>query len=331
MRFKYPLILITLIFPIFYFAINAIKIRKHSEIIGSIERFQYSDLKRQAVINKLLLTLSIIFTILALSGPQTGRRLKITEKYVKDIYLALDLSASMKANDVDGPRILRAKLDSLSIVNSLKGERVGLIIFSSNAYLYTPATDDYDIVIRALQSISEKTTVDEYTNLTSPILLFKTVLSHNSDIPTALIIFTDGEDNVPKFSSRAKRVKRTNINTLIVGIGSLYGSPIPVENSGNGPGCLKNRHGDTVITKLDIEKIKRLSGLLNGSYFISKDILYDSKRIIKFVRSVRSKTKKVKFEVKRDLFQIPLSLAILLIILYTVIIVRNRSNYYKNS
>ncbi len=327
MRFKYIWVLGTLIIPILYLLLVLIRVKNNEKEISLFKRFLLVDPKRQIIYNNLFLSLSIIFLIISIARPQAGITKVKSEQPVKKIYLAIDMSASMRTGDVSPSRLERAKLDSLSIINSLNGEKIGIILFSDRAYLYLPATNDYDVVINSLQAISENTTVNLKTNLTSPIRLFDTLLKNETKDKTLLVILTDGEDNIDKFSARLRKIRNTKINTLIVGIGTDSGAPVPESYTKDTIIYLEDNNGVPVISKLNIEIIKRIANTVNGSYFISENILYDTKRIKNKINSLKYSVKRAEFTVKRELFQLPLAVAIAFLIIYSTVYFKNKEYF----
>ena len=322
MRFEYNyLLLLEILFPIIFVSTLVFFNRKRKRLgkrfnLKLIDNYIEIDLKRQNFYNSLFLSLALFFAILSLARPQSGDKKVIVNQPLRNIYFALDLSSSMRAEDVSPSRIERAKLDILSVINSLDNEKVGLIFFSNRAFLQCPATTDYDIVINTIQSISDKTTIDTKSNIISPILLAKSLLSRDEAYSSLLVILTDGEDNYDKFNKRLKELRGIKFRIFFTIVGTPFGAPIPKKSSDGTIHYLKNRDDNIIITKINIQRIKDIVKRTGSSYIISKNALYDTKNIQNGFKHLKSKIIRKEFNVKRELYQIPLALSIAFIILY---------------
>ena len=84
-----------------------------------------------------------VFIILALMRPQYGLKFEKVQRTGQDIFIVIDTSRSMLAPDVKPTRFERAKQEVLGLIENLKGDRIGLIAFSGNAFIQCPLTLDY--------------------------------------------------------------------------------------------------------------------------------------------------------------------------------------------
>jgi len=329
MRFEYYHILFLEVIPISVFILSILIFRNRSRLLEKnfnielLERYIEVDLRKQNLYKALFISLALFFLIISIARPQIGSRKTIINQPLKNIYFAVDLSSSMKAKDISPSRLERAKIDILSVINTLQSENVGLIFFADNAFLQCPATTDYDIITNIVQSISDETTVNKKTNIISPILLTKSLLKNNG-YSSILIVLTDGEDNYEEFNKRLKYLNGISFKLLFILIGTPYGTPIPDKTDNGNIHYLKNSYGNLILTKINTAKIKQIISKIGGGYIISKNPLYDTKYAKNSFKNLRSKVKKKEFTVKRELYQLFLVLAIICIILYLSIIYKNK-------
>ena len=339
MRFGYSYFLFLEVLPLLVFVISMILFKKRVKALSEkfdiklIERYRETDIKKQYLYRNLFISIALFLLILSLARPQIGIKKVTINQPLKNIYFAIDLSSSMSAKDVNPSRIERAKLDVLSVINTLQNEKVGLIFFSNNAFLQSPATTDYDIIINILQALSDEITINTKTNIISPILLTKTLLTEktratkpggNDANSTLLVILTDGEDNYEGFNKRLKRLKGMPFKLFFVVIGTPFGSPIPIKTEDGNIHYLKNSSGNLILTKLNTEKIRQIIKKTGGGYIVSKNPLYDTKKIKNSYKNLKSKIVKKEFSIKKELYQIPLALSLIFIILYLSIVFKNK-------
>ena len=330
MRFEYSYILLFEIFPIIIFIIPILKFKNKVKSLSNnfniklIQRYVEANLRKQNFYKALFISLALFFLILSLARPQVETKKVVTNQPLKNIYFAVDLSSSMRAKDTTPSRLGRARLDILSVINTLQNEKVGLIFFSNNAFLQCPATTDYDIVINMIQAISDETTVNTKTNIISPILLTRSLLGKNEAYASLLVMLTDGEDNCSRFSKRVKHLKDIPFKVFFTIIGTPFGAPIPEKADDGSIHYLKNSYGNLILTKINIDKVKQIIKKIGGGYIVSKNPLYDTKNIKNSYKNLKSKVVKKEFRIKRELYQIPLTFSLIFIILYLSMVFKNK-------
>ncbi len=206
--------------------------------------------------------------IIALLGPSFGDIKKEIKAIGKDIYIAVDISASMNSNDVSPSRLEKAKFEISSVLKNFNSDRIGLIIFSEEAFVQCPLTYDQNAVRLFLEALNTKIISSGGTNLNTPL-----ALAYNKFIPSeehikeeqakVLLLVTDGEhfaDQSPDFW--LKKIRKAGINLFILGIGSDQGGKIPVET-----GFKKNETGEYVVTSLNTRFLKDMAGQAGGKYY----------------------------------------------------------------
>ena len=130
-----------------FFIFTGISKRKKIEKFGDpvlIEKLSSSKSITKERINKALIIIAASFLILALAMPQIGAKLTMTKRYGVDIMIAIDTSLSMMAQDIKPNRIEKAKLEIGSLIDKLKGDRIGILTFAGNSFMQCPLTLDYN-------------------------------------------------------------------------------------------------------------------------------------------------------------------------------------------
>ncbi len=222
---------------------------------------------RQVTKAALILT-AILFAILALARPQIGTRMEEVKREGVDIIVAIDVSASMLAEDMPPSRLEKAKHEVESFINRLQGDRVGLIAFSGIAFVQCPLTLDYGAAKLFLDILEPGLIPTPGTNIGQAIAKALEAFVQKERKHKVLVIITDGEDHEGDVMKYAEEAERQGVVIYTVGIGSPKGDPIPMATDyGINAGFKKDREGQVVITKLDEVTLEKIALQTNGKYF----------------------------------------------------------------
>ena len=261
-----------------------------------------------------ILFLSGVFCLfVALAGLQWGKEKRESITAYSQAIIAFDVSLSMQAEDFKPNRLTNAKTMLKMLLDDVAQERIGLIAFTSQAYMLCPITTDLD----ALKTLSERLNTNmlpvEGTAISPTIQLAARMLSPYNGIK-ALVIVTDGEDHNPKDIEKALTVARdAGIKIITVGIGTEEGELIPIKTS-KGIEYKKDRSGKTVITKLDEKSLINLASQTGGAYIKYTSAQQAADNIANQLRVLdKSLTKTTDTVIYKTRYQIPLALAIILI------------------
>ncbi len=215
-------------------------------------------------------TAALVFFALALAQPQCGEKAEVAKRRGIDVVVALDASKSMYARDVTPSRLERAKLELTSLLDSLKGDRVGLVVFAGDAFIQCPLTSDYAAAKLFLRAVDPETMPQGGTNIGAALLLSRQVLE-NADRGAkdrVVVLLSDGEDVTGDVSEGIDALKEFGARVLAIGIGSDSGEPIPILNkSGDVVGYKKTEDGVTVISRLDRAGLTRIASATGGEFF----------------------------------------------------------------
>lgn len=215
-------------------------------------------------------TMALVFFALALAQPQCGEKAEVTKRRGIDVVVALDASKSMYARDVSPSRLDRAKLELTTLLDSLKGDRVGLVVFAGDAFIQCPLTSDYGAARLFLRAVDPEQMPQGGTNIGAALLLSRQVLE-NADRGAkdrVVVLLSDGEDLTGDITEGIESLKEFNAKVLAIGIGSDSGEPVPIINrAGDVAGYKKDENGVTVITRLDRAGLTRIANSTGGEFF----------------------------------------------------------------
>lgn len=215
-----------------------------------------------------LLLASVALLFIALAGPQWGIEITEAQGNFAQTVIAVDVSASMRAQDVKPTRLANAKRMLQMLVTHLKEDRIGIIAFTSKAFIQCPITTDTDALNYFISSLQPNMLPVAGTSLAAPVELAAHMLK-NYPGQKALILLTDGEDHSPQELQQAQTLAQQHaIRIIAVGIGSTEGSLIPdqLDANGNVLAYKKDKSGKTVVSKLDENSLTQLAQATGGSY-----------------------------------------------------------------
>jgi len=228
----------------------------------------------KAVFIKFILRVTF-FTLLIISllGPNFGIKEEKVEVVGKDIMIAVDLSESMNAKDIQPSRIEKVKFEIKKIVDEFSGDRMGIIMFSGEAFVQCPLTYDKNALNLFVETLNTGLVPNSGTDFGPPLELGLSKLqdenSGDNDFKSKIIIlFSDGEDFGEDTDQSIEKIKENSLKLFSVGIGTDEGSKI-LDNYGN---FKKDNEGNDVITKLNSSSLRETADKTGGKYYeISKN------------------------------------------------------------
>lgn len=211
-----------------------------------------------------------ILLILALANPQVGSKVEEVKQVGIDVYILLDVSLSMTAEDIKPSRLEKAKHEIALLIQRLRGDRIGLIVFSGEAYVQFPLTTDYSAANLFLNAVDVSSVPQAGTAIEPAIKLALNSFKKDAETKKAIIIITDGEDHEGNITGIVEEAAGNGVQTFTIGLGSPTGVPIPLyNNSGIQTGYKKDMYGNVVLTKLDEFTLQKIAEAGNGKYYRS--------------------------------------------------------------
>lgn len=268
-RFESPQYLYLLLVLVALAAIHYYIIYKKKQ---QVKRFGDPELTRQLFLGvsrwrpevKFWITmLALASFIVALARPQFGTRLDTRERTGIEAIIALDVSNSMLAEDVKPNRLEKAKMMVSNMVDGMRDDKIGLIVFAGQAFVQLPITSDYVSAKMFLETISPSMMSVQGTDIAEAINLSMRSFTQQEDVSRAIFVITDGEDNEARGVEAAKQAASKGIRVYVLGIGNPGGAPIPIPGTGQ---YIIDDEGNTVISKLSEEMCREIATAGNGSY-----------------------------------------------------------------
>ena len=224
----------------------------------------YSKYKHTAKFVLLLFGLS--FLIIGWANPQWGTKKEKVKRKSVDVFIALDISQSMMAEDIRPNRMERARRFAQNLVEKLKGDRLGIILFAGNAYLQMPLTTDYAAAQLFLRSANPNQAPAQGTAISEAIDLAEQSFEEDNKQHKAIIIISDGETHDQDALDRAKEAAENGLLIYGIGVGTPSGGFIPTVIGGRSD-YKRDKTGNPVKTSLNEQMMKDLSDTGGGFYF----------------------------------------------------------------
>ncbi|MDR1682631.1 MAG: VWA domain-containing protein [Candidatus Symbiothrix sp.] len=218
-------------------------------------------LRKQYLKCWLLLIAATLF-ILTVAGPQFGSKTESVKRQGIEVMVCLDVSNSMLSNDVKPSRLEKSKQILSRLIDELKNDKIGLIVFAGDAFVQLPITADFVSAKMFLQSINPSMVPTQGTAIGAAIQLAQTSsFSSNENVGKTIILITDGENHEGDAVSSAEEAVKSGIVVNVLGVGSTKGGPIPTAN-----GYLKDREGNMILTRLDEKTAQEIALAGKGMY-----------------------------------------------------------------
>ena len=196
--------------------------------------------------------------------PQFGERIETVERTGRHVYFLIDTSLSMLAEDGATNRIDLVKYHINQLLPKLQNDLMGIIPYASTAYTYLPLTNDLSAITLFLDDIFVGMIGSSGSNITNALDVLAKSISKQGNQPATVIIFTDGEFSSEVDSKKVDMLLSSKkIDTVVVGVGSTQGEPIPVMINGQKK-YKKDNDGTIVITKRNDTNLQRLAEFTNG-------------------------------------------------------------------
>ena len=313
---------------IFYWLVFRWK-RKALSRFGNLELvqklMQHFSRGRQ-VLKVAMIILTVLFLILALARPQLGTKLEQVKREGVDIFVAIDVSLSMKAEDIKPNRLEKAKHMVSKFIDLLQGDRIGLIAFAGEAFVQCPLTLDYGAAKIFLDIIDTDLIPTPGTAIGSAIMKAVETFEDRDRKHKVLILITDGEDHEGEPLKAAEVAEKQGVVIYTVGIGSPSGVPIPLHSeSGRVIGFKKDRNGQVVTSKLDEVTLQKIALQTGGKYYRATGSESELNKIYDEISKMEKKElASMKFSQYEDRFQIFVFMAIFLLVLEILLPERKR-------
>ncbi len=235
-----------------------------------------------------LILVAITLLTVGLAGPKLGTEVREIEQKGVDMMIALDLSRSMNAEDIRPSRLDKSKFEILKLIEQLDGNRIGLIVFTGEAFLQSPLTLDHSALRMFLDIASTQQMPSSTTDLDAAFRMALQAFSEQSgpqgvsgqgsasqeanrqdQASKVLLLLSDGETHDQSFDNSLEALTESGVRVYSVGVGTQQGSPIPVFNGSSGQiqGYYRDDQGTIVTTKLERSVLQEIAQKAGGQYY----------------------------------------------------------------
>jgi Ca-activated chloride channel family protein len=323
MRFEHPeylWLLSAIVLLVIFYLFARSKRKKQIASIGDLYLVKQLMPDKSASRNGakfILLLFALAFLVVGLANPQVGTKQETVMRKGVDIIIALDLSESMLANDIQPFRLEKAKMFISKLLNKFQNDRVAFIVFAGNAYLQMPLTVDYSAFDLYLKNVDTKLLPTQGTAIGEAIQLAEEAFDAGEKKHKALIIISDGESHDEDAIQKAKEANKNGTTIFTVGVGTPKGAPVPVLNQfGQEIGRKKDNDGSIVLSKLNEKMLQEIALVGGGNYYRLSGINEEVKDIMSNISKME--TKEIEEQVYTDYedqFQFFLFFALILIVI----------------
>ena len=273
-----------------------------------------------------VISLAIFFLVIALVNPKMGTKLETVKREGVDLVFAIDVSKSMLAEDIAPNRLEKSKQLITQIINSLAGDRIGIIGYAGSAFPQVPITTDFSSAKLFLSSMDTDMVSSQGTAITEAISMAKTFYNDEEQTNRVLFIISDGEDHEGNVSEIVEEASKLGIKIYTIGVGTLQGAPIPIKRNGVLQFYKRDENNEQVITRLNEETLKEIASNADGEYINGSN----TKEVVETVTAILNGMDKKEFESKqftdfKDQFQWFLGGALFLLMLDVLFLERKTS------
>lgn len=203
-----------------------------------------------------------LFAVL-LARPQFGSKLETIKRKGVEVMIALDISNSMMAQDVQPSRLEKAKRLVAQLVDKMDNDKVGMIVFAGDAYIQLPITSDYISAKMFLESINPSLISKQGTAIGAAVNLAVRSFTPQQGVGRAIIVITDGENHEGGAVDAVKAAAEKGIQVSALGVGLPDGAPIPVAGTND---YRRDRDGNVIVTRLNEQMCKEIAQAGKGIY-----------------------------------------------------------------
>lgn len=272
MNLEYPAwLLVWIAVPILTFcALLSGRFRKAPSEVFAAERLRGRLIRREHPLPRWMslgMTLAAIVTLaIALTRPQ-GDAGTMTQKATgRNVLVALDLSRSMRVQDVKPDRLSQAKVVIYELLETLKNDRVGLIGFAGSPFLSAPLTIDHAAVKETVEQINEEWMPVGGSDISAAVQLATKTLKETGQKNNALILISDGEENEGELDTIIAEAERSGVTIIAIGIGTEDGGFVPHPDFAGG---LVDSAGNRILSRLQPSILRKLAEGTGGRYVIA--------------------------------------------------------------
>ena len=278
------------------------------------DRLVVGRLRDGAALRGALLLGALALLVVAAARPRLGLKLERVQRKGADILVAIDTSDSMLAPDAAPSRLEAAKREILGLTARLQGDRIGIITFSTQAFLYCPLTIDYDAATMFVESIDASVTSGAGTALAAAVREAERAFSAGEGGDKVVVLVSDGEDWGQGAREAAQSLRSKGIRLYAIGVGTEEGAPVPTYDAQGKISGTRRYEGKVVVSRLHAKELAELASAGGGAYFQGGTADHGAAAVYSRLGALQSgRAGQYTFKSYAERFQWPLGLALLLL------------------
>ncbi len=207
----------------------------------------------------------------ALMGPYRSEEIREVESLAHEVYILLDVSASMHTEDIRPSRLQKAKRELKALVDELHGDKIGLIVFADYPFIQCPLTQDRQAVNLFLDLADPAQFAQQGTQLRPALQMalerFLSVETPPGAAGRVVVLLSDGEDHGGTFSSVIERLRRQGVKVFPVGVGTYAGGQVPAYVDGKPQGFKETEEGLPAVSRLTDDQLRELADEFDATYY----------------------------------------------------------------
>ena len=274
-----------------------------------------------------LVILSIALFSVLLARPQFGSKLETVKRKGVEVIIALDISNSMLAQDVQPSRLEKAKMVISKLVDELDNDKVGMIVFAGDAFTQLPITSDYISAKMFLESINPALLSKQGTAIGQAVGLAMRSFTPQEGVGRSIIVITDGENHEEGVSEAIKEAVKKDVQVNVLGVGLPDGAPIPIEGKND---YRRDNSGNVIMTRLNESMCQEIAKDGKGIYVRVDNTNSAQKTIINEINKMGKKDVESKvYSDYNEQFQ-AVAWIILLLLLVEMLILDKKNPLFRN-
>lgn len=287
------LLLIVLLPIVLFLLLRFLKWQKKKRAIFAETKFQnelFEEKSRFVKIFPLLYIVAFLFLIFSIVDVLNGSEEIETKQKMNNVLFLMDVSNSMNAEDIAPNRLTEAKNLMIQTMAKMNNDKIGIVIFAGQAQSIMPLTTDFSSAETYIEGIETNAIQIQGTDFLKAIQTSVEKFKNVSKGSRKIILISDGEDNEGNDVAAIKLANKEGISITSVGVGTEEGGPVPEYIYGQLMGYKTDREGQTVITKRQIDALKKLSESTGSEYIDGNNINEAPSKIISAINKKSSST-----------------------------------------
>jgi len=235
-----------------------------------------------------------------------------------ELVICLDISSSMNAKDISNEisRLNISKRAINQLINNLNGERIGICLFANNAFAHLPITRDYEAAKMFVNGIETNMLSSQGTNINAALQVSMEMFSKEKT-GKGIVLISDGENHENDPSKTLTQIRESNINLIVLGIGTRNGGLVPKDPNRPERGFKTTASGKTVLSKLNAKFIQEIATTAGGQAFISSNEFPNLSALLTQINQIkRTKMNSFEFDLRQERYRLPLLFALIFMLLH---------------